>query len=42
MTEQESRDRIAAQQMRLARECLDDAEAAVGRGSARLACKRAS
>ncbi|MFY8221501.1 MAG: HEPN domain-containing protein [Pirellulales bacterium] len=41
MTEQESRDRIAAQQMRLARECLDDAEAAVGRGSARLAWNRA-
>jgi len=28
MTEQESRDRIVAQQMLLARECLDDADAA--------------
>ncbi|NBT13831.1 MAG: HEPN domain-containing protein [Planctomycetia bacterium] len=41
MTEQESRDRIAAQQMRLAHECLGDAEAAVGRDSARLAWNRA-
>lgn len=41
MTEQESRDRIVAQQMRLARECLDDAEAAAHRGSARLAWNRA-
>lgn len=41
MTEEESRDRIVAQQMHLARECLADAEAAVGRGSARLAWNRA-
>lgn len=41
MTEQESRDRLVAQQMRLARECLDDAREAAGRGSARLAWNRA-
>lgn len=31
MTEEESRERIVAQQMLLARECLDDAEAAAAR-----------
>lgn len=41
MTENESRDRIVAQQMSLARECLDDAEEAAGRGSSRLAWNRA-
>jgi len=41
MTEEESRERIVAQQMLLARECLDDAEAAAARGSARLAWNRA-
>jgi uncharacterized protein (UPF0332 family) len=41
MTEQESRERIVTQQMRLANECLDDAEAAADRGSARLAWNRA-
>ena len=41
MTEQESRDRIVVQQMRLARECLDDAQEAAGRGSFRLAWNRA-
>lgn len=40
MTEQEARERIVAQQMRLARECLDDAEAAADRGSSRLAWNR--
>jgi uncharacterized protein (UPF0332 family) len=42
MTEQEARERIVAQQMHLARECLVDADAAAGRGSARLAWNRAS
>lgn len=37
MTEKEARDRIVAQQMRLASECLDDAHEAAGRGSSRLA-----
>jgi uncharacterized protein (UPF0332 family) len=41
MTEEESRERIVAQQMHLARECLDDAAAAAARGSARLAWNRA-
>ena len=41
MTEDESRERIVAQQMHIARECLEDAEAAAGRGSARLAWNRA-
>jgi uncharacterized protein (UPF0332 family) len=41
MTEAESRSRIAAQQMRLALECLADAEAASARGSHRLAWNRA-
>ncbi|MFM8539466.1 MAG: HEPN domain-containing protein [Planctomycetaceae bacterium] len=41
MTEQESRDRLVAQQMLLAHECLDDAEAAASRGSNRLAWNRA-
>jgi uncharacterized protein (UPF0332 family) len=41
MTEQEARDRIVAQQMLLARECLDDAAAAASRGSSRLAWNRA-
>lgn len=41
MTEKESRDRIVAQQMRLAREGLDDAHEAAGRESARLAWNRA-
>jgi uncharacterized protein (UPF0332 family) len=41
MTEQEARGRIVEQQLRLARECLDDAEAAAERGSARLAWNRA-
>lgn len=41
MTEKEARDRIVAQQMRLARECLDDAHEAAGRGSSRLAWNRA-
>ena len=41
MTEQEARDRIVAQQMLLARECLDDATAAASRGSSRLAWNRA-
>lgn len=41
MTEEESRERIVAQQMLLARECLDDSEAAAARGSARLAWNRA-
>lgn len=41
MTEQEARERIVAQQMHLARECLADADAAAGRGSARLAWNRA-
>ncbi len=37
MTEDESRQKIVAQQMLLARECLADADAAAVRGSARLA-----
>jgi uncharacterized protein (UPF0332 family) len=41
MTEQEARDRIVAQQMRLARECLDDDAVAADRGSNRLAWNRA-
>lgn len=41
MTEKESRDRIVAQQMQLAHECLDDAQQAASRGSARLAWNRA-
>jgi len=41
MTEQESRERIVAQQLLLARECLDDATTAAGRGSNRLAWNRA-
>jgi uncharacterized protein (UPF0332 family) len=41
MTEGESRERIVAQQMLLARECLEDAEAAASRGSSRLAWNRA-
>jgi uncharacterized protein (UPF0332 family) len=41
MTEEESRDRIVAQQMLLARECLEDAAAAAGCGSSRLAWNRA-
>lgn len=41
MTEQESRERIVAQQMLLARECLDDAAAAASRESSRLAWNRA-
>lgn len=41
MTEKEARDRIVAQQMRLARECLDDAHAAADRGSSRPAWNRA-
>ena len=41
MTEEESRERIVTQQMLLARECLDDAEAAAARGSVRLAWNRA-
>lgn len=41
MTEQESRERIVAQQMLLARECLDDAAAAASRGGSRLAWNRA-
>lgn len=36
MTEQESRERIVAQQLHLARECLEDADAAAARGSSRL------
>ena len=40
MTEDESREKIVAQQMHLARECLDDADASAGRGSARLAWNR--
>lgn len=41
MTEQESRERIVAQQLRLAQECLDDAAAAAARASNRLAWNRA-
>jgi uncharacterized protein (UPF0332 family) len=41
MIEQESRERIVAQQMLLARECLDDAAAAASRGSSRLAWNQA-
>lgn len=41
MTEQESRERIVAQQLLLARECLDDATTAASRGSSRLAWNRA-
>jgi len=41
MTEDESRQKIVAQQMLLARECLADADAAAARGSARLAWNRA-
>lgn len=41
MTEQGSRERIVAQQMLLARECLDDAAAAASRESSRLAWNRA-
>jgi len=41
MTEDESRQKIVAQQMLLARECLADADAAAVRGSARLAWNRA-
>lgn len=41
MTEEESRDRIVAQQMLLAHECLEDAAAAAGRGRSRLAWNRA-
>lgn len=41
MTEGEARDRLVAQQLNLAQECLDDAEAAASRGSARLAWNRA-
>jgi uncharacterized protein (UPF0332 family) len=41
MTEQEARERIVIQQMRLARACLDDAAAAADRDSARLAWNRA-
>lgn len=41
MTEQESRERLVAQQMRLARECVDDAQAAADRDSARLVWNRA-
>lgn len=40
MTEQEARERIVEQQLRLAHECLDDAEASAERGSARLAWNR--
>jgi uncharacterized protein (UPF0332 family) len=41
MTEQESRERIVAQQLHLARECLEDADAAAARGSSRLVWNRA-
>ena len=41
MTEQESRERIVAQQMLLAHECLDDAGTAGSRGGSRLAWNRA-
>lgn len=41
MTEGEARERLVAQQLRLARECLDDAEAAAARGSDRLVWNRA-
>lgn len=41
MTEQESRERIVAQQLHLARECLEDADAAAARGSSRLVWDRA-
>jgi uncharacterized protein (UPF0332 family) len=41
MTEDESRQKIVAQQMLLPRECLADADAAAVRGSARLAWNRA-
>lgn len=41
MTEQESRERIVAQQLLLARECLDDTTTAAGHGSSRLAWNRA-
>ena len=41
MTEEESRQRIVAQQLLLARECLEDATAAESRGSSRLVWNRA-
>jgi len=41
MTEAEARRKIAKQQMRLADECVADAEAAAARGSGRLVWNRA-
>ena len=41
MTEEQAREKIVAQQLRLAGECLDVAEASAARGSSRLAWNRA-